>query len=227
MEVGGRKMRKKERNYEVKINGIPQLNDMPKDLLDLLCAALLDSILSEKESGSYDVEVVKGGTSHIRAEESVFQRDGFPVIVLGCIEKGLRIAEGRTPETNAFPFCLGNAFRLPRTCVFPFVFRHERQYLQYDVRDEFADEGTWLCARVQKRHIQDEDIRPNLIGDTAPFFDDHVVTASQPVYGLDDEQVAASEFAYKAQVVLPFKVLTAFLVAEDMFRGDTEGTESG
>ena len=49
-------MRKKERNYEVKINGIPQLNDMPKDLLDLLCAALLDSILSEKESGSYDGE---------------------------------------------------------------------------------------------------------------------------------------------------------------------------
>lgn len=49
-------MRKKERNYEVKINGIPQLNDMPKDLLDLLCAALLDSILSEKGSRSYDVE---------------------------------------------------------------------------------------------------------------------------------------------------------------------------
>ncbi len=49
-------MRKNERNYEVKINGIPQLNDMPKDLLDLLCTALLDSILSEKESGSYDVE---------------------------------------------------------------------------------------------------------------------------------------------------------------------------
>lgn len=42
-------MRKKERNYEVKINGIPQLKDMPKDLLDLLCAALLDSILSDKE----------------------------------------------------------------------------------------------------------------------------------------------------------------------------------
>lgn len=49
-------MRKNERNYEVKINGIPQLKDVPKDLLDLLCAALLDSILSEKESGSYDVE---------------------------------------------------------------------------------------------------------------------------------------------------------------------------
>lgn len=56
MEAGGREMRKKERNYKVKINGIPQLKDMPKDLLDLLCAALLDSILSEKESGSYDVE---------------------------------------------------------------------------------------------------------------------------------------------------------------------------
>lgn len=43
-------MRKKERNYEVKINGIPQLKVMPKDLLDLLCAALLDRILSDKES---------------------------------------------------------------------------------------------------------------------------------------------------------------------------------
>ena len=42
-------MRKNERNYEVKINGIPQLKDMPKGLLDLLCAALLDSILSDKE----------------------------------------------------------------------------------------------------------------------------------------------------------------------------------
>lgn len=41
-------MRKKERNYEVKINGIPQLKDMPKDLLDLLCAALLDGMLSNK-----------------------------------------------------------------------------------------------------------------------------------------------------------------------------------
>ena len=56
MEAGGRRLRKKERNYEVKINGIPQLNDMPKDLMDLLCAALLDSILLEKLISSYDVE---------------------------------------------------------------------------------------------------------------------------------------------------------------------------
>lgn len=42
-------MRKKERNYEVKINGIPQFMDIPKDLLNLLCAALLDSILSDKK----------------------------------------------------------------------------------------------------------------------------------------------------------------------------------
>ena len=51
-------MRKKERNYEVKINAIPQLTDMPKDLLDLLCAALLDSILSEKGSRSDRKSVV-------------------------------------------------------------------------------------------------------------------------------------------------------------------------
>lgn len=172
------------------------------------------------------IVVVKSGTSQIRAEKGVFQRDGFPVIVFGCVEKGLRIAEGRTSETNAFSFCLGNAFRLPSAGVFPFVFRHEGQYLQYDVRDEFADKGTRFCARVQKRHIQKEDVCQNLIGDTAPFFDDQVVTAPQPVNGLDDEQVAALEFSYKAQIVFPFEVFAAFLVAEDMFRGNAEGTES-
>ena len=31
----------------------------------------------------------------------------------------------------------------------------------------------------------------------------------------------------KAQVVLPFEVFSAYLVAEDMFRWDAEGTESG
>ena len=172
------------------------------------------------------IVVVKSGTSQIRAEKGVFQRDGFPVIVFGCVEKGLRIAEGRTSETNVFSFCLGNAFRLPSAGVFPFVFRHEGQYLQYNVRDEFADKGTRFCARVQKRHIQKEDVCQNLIGDTAPFFDDQVVTAPQPVNGLDDEQVAALEFSYKAQIVFPFEVFAAFLVAEDMFRGNAEGTES-
>ena len=52
-------MRKKERNYEVKINGILQLKDMPKGLLDLLCAALLDSILSDKEDVTAYMENTK------------------------------------------------------------------------------------------------------------------------------------------------------------------------
>ncbi len=39
-------MRKEERNYEVKTNGIPQLKDMPKDLLNVLCAALLRLLLA-------------------------------------------------------------------------------------------------------------------------------------------------------------------------------------
>ena len=43
----------------MKINGIPQLNDVPKDLLDLLCAALLDSILSDKEDVTAYMENTK------------------------------------------------------------------------------------------------------------------------------------------------------------------------
>ena len=52
-------MRKKERNYEVKINSIPQLKDMPKGLLDLLCTALLASILSDKEGETTCMENTK------------------------------------------------------------------------------------------------------------------------------------------------------------------------
>ena len=53
-------MYRKERNYEVNLNGIPQLEEMPKDLLGLLCAALLESILSDKESET-DHAVGTGG----------------------------------------------------------------------------------------------------------------------------------------------------------------------
>lgn len=171
--------------------------------------------------------VVKGGTSHIRAEESVFQRDGFPVILIGGVEKRLRIAERRTTEAYAFFLCLGNAFGLADTYVFALVFGNKGKDLQYDIGDEFSHERAGCGPRVQKRHIEDENIRPNLIGDTAPFFGDHGIVSAQPVNGLDDEQVAALEFAYKAQVVLPFEVFSAYHVAEDMFRWDAEGTESG
>lgn len=41
-------MRRGERTYEVKTNGIPQLKEMPKDLLNLLCTALLDAVLEKK-----------------------------------------------------------------------------------------------------------------------------------------------------------------------------------
>ena len=55
-------MRRQERNYEVKLNGVPQLKEMPEDLLELLCTALLDVILADKESeaGHSDVTEVGG-----------------------------------------------------------------------------------------------------------------------------------------------------------------------
>lgn len=54
-------MYRKERNYEVELNGIPQLKEMPKDLLELLCTALLDVILADKESESVHTNVMKEG----------------------------------------------------------------------------------------------------------------------------------------------------------------------
>ena len=46
-------MRRGERTYEVKTNGIPQLKEMPKDLLNLLCTALLDAVLEKKRCLRY------------------------------------------------------------------------------------------------------------------------------------------------------------------------------
>lgn len=53
MQAGGGKMRK-EKKYETEINGVPQLSQMPKELLELLCAALLDSIQSERNDENRD-----------------------------------------------------------------------------------------------------------------------------------------------------------------------------
>lgn len=44
-------MKKQEKQIEVEVNGIPDLNKAPKDLLQLICAAMLEVIeLLDKES---------------------------------------------------------------------------------------------------------------------------------------------------------------------------------
>lgn len=43
-------MRRQERNYEIKLNVVPQLKKRPKALLKLLCMALLNVILKDKET---------------------------------------------------------------------------------------------------------------------------------------------------------------------------------
>ena len=52
-------MRRKDREYKVEANGIPDLTQAPKDLLELFCTAVLESILSEtgKEEGTVHSEV--------------------------------------------------------------------------------------------------------------------------------------------------------------------------
>lgn len=40
-------MRRKDREYKVETNGVPDLTQAPKDLLELFCTAVLESILSE------------------------------------------------------------------------------------------------------------------------------------------------------------------------------------
>ena len=51
-------MRRSERTYEVKTNGIPQLKEMPKDLLNLFCTALLDAILEKGKKEKEETESI-------------------------------------------------------------------------------------------------------------------------------------------------------------------------
>lgn len=51
-------MRRNERTYEVKTNGIPQLKEMPKDLFNLLCTALLDTILEDGTKEKAETESI-------------------------------------------------------------------------------------------------------------------------------------------------------------------------
>lgn len=51
-------MRRSERTYEVKTNGIPQLKEVPKDLLDLFCTALLDTILEDGTKEKTETESI-------------------------------------------------------------------------------------------------------------------------------------------------------------------------
>ena len=70
---------------------------------------------------------------------------------------------------------------------------------------------------IEQGHIEDEDIRPYGFRNAAPFVYDHLVIATQTVYGFDDKQVARSEFADESEIVCTVEVFSALLVAEDMF----------
>ena len=133
------------------------------------------------------------------------------------IKKFSGIVFWRAAESDALFLCGSDAFRLPCADVFPLVFRDEGEDLQNEVGNELPDEGAGSGTCIEQGHIEDEDIRPYGFRNAAPFVYDHLVIASQTVYGFNDEQVAGSEFSDEAEIVRSIKVFAALLVAEDMF----------
>ena len=155
------------------------------------------------------------------------QPDALAEVIVGDGQKFIGIQEGRAAEADA-PF-LGEPYPLclPRPDLFPLVLRHERQHLQHDVRDKPADERIRPHPRIQKRHVQHQNIRSDLFRDPVPLLDDTAVTAPQAVDGLYHEQIALFQPLQKALVFLPLEVFAALFFRKNAVLRDPELAECG
>ena len=136
-----------------------------------------------------------------------------------------RIRLFRSAEFDARAFGDGDTLRLPRADVGAFVFGDEGQHLQDDVRNKLAYERFALVARVQKGHVQHENVRPDFLGDGAPFLDDCAVIPPEAVDGFDDEQISPPQLGNQPLIGGAFEILSALFVAEDKLFGDSELAE--
>ena len=160
--------------------------------------------------------VIEVRLRHTRNIERVAQGDLFVLISEHYIKKFSGIIFWRAAESDALFLCGSDAFRLPCADVFPLVFRDEGEDLQNEVGNELPDEGAGSGTCIEQGHIEDEDIRPYGFRNATPFVYDHLVIASQTVYGFNDEQVSGSEFSDESEIVCTVEVFAALLVAEDM-----------
>ena len=159
---------------------------------------------------------VEGGLLEACADKRVGEGDTLLLVGDDGIKKVVGHGHGRSAEAHAAPLGRGYALALAGFYVFALLLGDVGKELQNDVGDELAGEVAVLRAGVQKRHIQNEDIRADVFGYVPPFLYYHIVIASQSVNGLDDEHVALFESAHELFVIFALEVLAGLFVGEDM-----------
>ena len=85
------------------------------------------------------------------------------------------------------------------------------------VGDEGADQVLPVPG-VQQGHVDDADVRPDVLGQRPPLILDFPVAPPKPVDAQDVEQVARPQLSHQPLVLGPVEVLAGLLVCEKVFR---------
>ena len=171
--------------------------------------------------------VIEVRSAHPRLFQHFPHRDLAAAVGTDKTEKSVGIAALGSAEADAVFLRDGDPFRLAGADVRSLVLGDEREDLQDDVGDEFADEILAFRAGVEQGHIEDENVRLQLPRDAAPLFDNHIVVSAEAVDGLDDEEVARLQDFQHTDVGGADKILAAFLVGVDSVFGHTGFAKGG
>ena len=82
--------------------------------------------------------------------------------------KVIRQRARRPAEADAPGLCRSDALRLPLMDVFPLILRHKGKNLQNEICDKRAHQ-VFAVPGIQKRHINNADIRAFFPGQNAPL----------------------------------------------------------
>lgn len=124
----------------------------------------------------------------------------------------------RAAEHHAPGLGRRDALLLPLADVLPFVLGHKGENLQHQVRDEGAHQVPALPG-VQQGHVDDADVRADLLGEHPPLILNLLVIASQPVDAQDVQQVARPQPLDQPLVLGTPEILPRLLIQKNMSLG--------
>lgn len=106
--------------------------------------------------------------------------------------KRFRTLNPRTPEADSAQPCGSDALRLSLPDVFTFDLGHVAEQLEQYVRDELARYSPSRLTRIQKGHVQNDDVYAALLRETTPLLYDVIVASTKPVDAFHDQRIPRS-----------------------------------
>ena len=137
----------------------------------------------------------------------------FPPLIAGMevIRQRLR----RSAETDSLCFRGSNSLRLPLMNGCPLIFSDKGQHLQHDITEKCSNK-IFPAPRIQKRHINDTDVRSFFLCQNPPLILDFLIISSETVYAFYVKQIVRFYFPDKFFVLRSVKILAGLLIHKDV-----------